>query len=762
VTIGESGHRSAPQEPTPAPRFREDLLSLLARTTSDFIALPVTEIDAIIGRTLAETGAMFGVDRSYLFRIDGSGARMDNSHEWCAPGISPEIGNLQGIPTEPFEWWMGEMVAGRPIRLESLAELPAHAVSERAILEPQGIQSILVLPVTWRGRVEGFLGFDHVRGSRRWTDEEVRVLRIVASSIAQSFERRRLDERLQLAATVFAHAHEGIFVTDRDERILEVNPTFCEITGYGREEAIGRTPNMLSSGRHGHDFYASMWKSIRDTGHWRGEVWNRRKDGSLYLERLAISAVPGPDGTVEKYVGVFADITRLKEQEERLEQMAYYDALTKLPNRVLLADRMGQALAHVRRSGGMMAVCYMDLDRFKPVNDLHGHSAGDRLLVEMAHRLKGTLRSGDTVARLGGDEFVIILPGLRSRDECDMLVLRILRCVTDPFEVARGAPVTLTASIGVRLVPPDDADPDMLLRQADQALYAAKQEGRGRSHRFDAERDRQVIARREQVSSIADGLRSHEMVLHGQPVIELASGRVRFAEALVRWRRPDHGLLAPGEWMDAIEDHELISRLGEWVLDEALRWCGHWRAEGLCSGVSINVSARELRDPEFPSRVRDALRRHPSIAASDLKLEVLESAALSDMASVTAAMEECMAMGVQFALDDFGTGYSSLAYLKRLPASTVKIDRSFVSNMLRDPGDRAIVTGVVELAKVFGRSSVAEGVETAEHAEALRELGCDMGQGYGLAPPMPAERFEAWARDRREGASYTATPPCSP
>jgi EAL domain-containing protein (putative c-di-GMP-specific phosphodiesterase class I) len=198
------------------------------------------------------------------------------------------------------------------------------------------------------------------------------------------------------------------------------------------------------------------------------------------------------------------------------------------------------------------------------------------------------------------------------------------------------------------------------------------------------------------------------------------------------------------------------------VLDDALRWCGHWRAEGLCSGVSINVSARELRDPEFPSRVRDALRRHPSIAASDLKLEVLESAALSDMASVTAAMEECMAMGVQFALDDFGTGYSSLAYLKRLPASTVKIDRSFVSNMLRDPGDRAIVTGVVELAKVFGRSSVAEGVETAEHAEALRELGCDMGQGYGLAPPMPAERFEAWARDRREGASYTATPPCSP
>ena len=762
MSIGEPEHRSAPQEPPTLPRLREDLLSLLARTTSDFIALPVTEIDAIIGRTLAETGAMFDVDRSYLFRIDGSGQRMDNSHEWCAPGISPEIGNLQGIPTEPFGWWMGEMVAGRPIRLESLAELPEHAVSERAILEPQGIQSILVLPVTWRGRVEGFLGFDHVRSSRRWTDEEVRVLRIVASSIAQSFERRRLDESLQLAATVFEHAHEGIFVTDAEERILEVNPTFSAITGYSRDESVGRTPNMLSSGRHGHDFYSAMWKAIGDTGHWHGEVWNRRKDGSLYLERLAISAVPGPDGKVERYVGVFADITRLKEQEERLEQMAYYDALTKLPNRVLLADRMGQALAHVRRSGGMMAVCYLDLDRFKPVNDAHGHSAGDRVLVEMAHRLKGTLRSGDTVARLGGDEFVIILSGLRSTDECDMLVLRILRCVTDPFEVVRGAAVTLTASVGVRLVPPDDADPDTLLRQADQALYAAKQEGRGRSHRFDAERDRQVIARRDQIASIAEGMRGHEMVLHFQPVVDLGSGRVRFAEALVRWRRPDRGLLTPGEWLDAIEDHELITRLGEWVLDDALRWCTRWRAHGLCSGVSINVSARELRDPGFPGRVREALRRHPGVDASHLKLEVLESAALSDMSTVTATMEECISMGVQFALDDFGTGYSSLTYLKRLPASTLKIDRSFVANMLRDPGDRAIVTGVVELAKVFGRASVAEGVETPGHAEALRALGCDMGQGYGIAPPMPAERFEEWARDWREGASYTPCPPCSP
>jgi diguanylate cyclase (GGDEF)-like protein/PAS domain S-box-containing protein len=643
------------------------------------------------------------------------------------------------------------MREGAEINLRTLGDLPPHATAERAILEPQGIQSLLVLPLAWRGRLDGFVGFDHVRGTRSWTKEEIDVLRILASSLAQTIERRAVGQRLELADTVFQHAHEGIFVTDRDQRILEANPTFAEITGYSREEAIGRTPNMLSSGRHGPDFYASMWTAIATTGHWRGEVWNRRANGELYLERLTISAVRGPSGQVDRYVGVFADITRLKEQEERLEQMAYYDALTKLPNRVLLADRMTQALAQVRRGGPMLAVCYLDLDAFKPVNDAHGHDAGDRLLVEMSHRLKGALRTGDTVARLGGDEFVLLLPGLRSRRECEQLLERILRCVAEPYEVAPGHPVTLTASIGVRMVPPDDADPDTMLRQADQAMYAAKQEGCGRAHRFDPDLDRQVVLRRDMIARVSSGIRLGEMCLHFQPIVDLASGEVRLAEALVRWRRADRGMLSPGEWIPAIEGTDVMVELGDWVLEEALARCEHWSRAGLPSGVSVNVSGQELRDPGFAERVRAALARHPGADPSRLRLEVLESAALTDLAAVTRTMEDCAAHGVHFALDDFGTGYSSLAYLKRLPVTTIKIDRTFVADMLSDAGDRAIVTGVIELSRVFGRSSVAEGAETAEHAAALRELRCDLAQGFGIAPPMPAEEFEAWMRARDGG-----------
>jgi diguanylate cyclase (GGDEF)-like protein/PAS domain S-box-containing protein len=738
-----------------------DLLGLLAQVTGEFVALPASQLGAAIDRTLATIGRMFDVDRAYLFEFAGDGF-MSNTHEWVGEGVTPEIENLQVIPVDVFPWWMERLGADLPVNLASLDDLPPHAVAERAILEPQRIKSLLVLPVAWRGKLDGFIGFDHVRSGRRWTDEEVDVLRIVASAIAQSIERQAIDRRLELADSVFQHAHEGIFATDGEQRILEVNPMFTEITGYSRDEALGRTPNMLSSGRHGPDFYAGMWSAIAATGHWRGDVWNRRRNGELYLERLAISAVRGADGSVERYVGVFADITRLKEQEERLEQMAYYDALTKLPNRTLLADRMAQALAQVRRGGHRLAVCYLDLDAFKPVNDAHGHAAGDRLLVETSHRLKGALRTGDTVARLGGDEFVLLLPGLASDAECRSLVARILHCVAEPFEVSPGHPVALTASVGVRMVPPDDADPDTILRQADQALYAAKQEGRGRAHWFDPEQDRLVVLRRDQVARIVAGLEMQEMRLHFQPIVDIESGELRVAEALVRWQSADRGLLSPAEWLPAIDGHESMARLGDWILDEALAACARWTAAGIACAVSVNASGTELRDPAFADRVRAALSRHPGVDPSMLRLEVLESAAISDMTAVSRTMAECGRMGVRFALDDFGTGYSSLTLLKRLPANTIKIDRTFVADMLTDPGDRAIVVGVVELARVFGRRSVAEGVETEDHLHALRQVRCDLAQGYGIAPPMPEDAFVRWASGRRAGGPYTSGSPCRP
>ena len=626
--------------------LRSDLLALIARAASEFILHPTSEIDANIDRTLADVGRMFDIDRAYVFAFDESSASMSNTHEWCATGISPQMENLQGLPAGMAPWWMGELRAGRAINLASLDDLPPGAVNEREILEPQGIRSLLALPLAWRGHLAGFVGFDHVRSERRWGEDEVAVLRIVTSTFAQGFERRRLD-------------------------------------------------------------------------------------------------------------------AGIREQEERLQQLAFYDALTKLPNRALLADRMDQALTQVRRNGRRLGVCYLDLDSFKPVNDRHGHDAGDRLLVETGQRLKAAVRAGDTVARLGGDEFVVLLPGIASDRECEQLVDRVLRAVAEPFEVVPGSSVALSASAGLRIVPPDDADPDTLLRQADRAMYAAKQEGRGRSHLFDPEHDRQVVRRRDQVSRIVAGLRAGEMEVHFQPVIDLASGALRYAEALVRWNHPERGLLPPGEWLPSILDHESIAALGDWVLEASLAQSARWEATGLRCGVSVNVSAYELRSTSFVAHVAAALARHPGLPPGTLRLEVLESAALPDIAAADAAMRACAAHGVSFALDDFGTGYSSLAYLKRLPATTIKIDASFVRGMLDDPGDRAIVLGVVGLAHVFGRESVAEGVETPAHVAALREAGCDLGQGYGIAPPMPAAHFEAWARAAAAG-SYTSGPAGTP
>jgi diguanylate cyclase (GGDEF)-like protein/PAS domain S-box-containing protein len=738
----------AHNDPSIRPNADAVLIELIGRAVQEMIAMPGLVIDDTIQHALESVGRHFDVDRAYLFHFAPDRQSMSNTHEWCAPGVEPQIANLQDLPTSMAPWWMAELAADRPINLASLSDLPAHATDERAILEPQGIQSLLVLPTKVGARLTGFVGFDHVRSSRRWTALEVALLRLLASALEQAFERRRMDRRIELAASVFDHAQEGIFVTDAEQRILEVNPSFAQITGYDRGEAVGRTPNMLSSGRHGPDFYQELWGTLERAGQWRGELWNRRKNGELYLESLTISTVRAADGHVSNYVGIFQDITQLKEQAERLEQMAYFDPLTKLPNRSLLSDRIMQALAQRRRTNLDMAVCYVDLDRFKPVNDQHGHAVGDRLLIEMGRRLKGALREGDTVARLGGDEFVLVLQGIHSEEECRTALDRVLASIREPFPVDAATSITLSGSIGVRMVPPDDADPDTLLRHADQAMYLAKQEGRSRAHVFDAERDRLVVERRDRLARIDRAMDAGEIVLHFQPILHLATGRVAMAEALVRWNSPVEGLLGPGQWLSVLEDEPGIVRLGAIVLESALAACSEWIAAGLEMAVSVNVSARDLREPGFVQRVREALARHPRLEPRHLELEIVETAALTDLSKAARVMSDCESIGVRFALDDFGTGYSSLTYLTRLPSSALKIDRSFVGAMLEDAEDRTLVAGIVGLARNFRRASIAEGVETDAHMQALRELGCDMAQGHAIAPPMPLPELLAWCRER--------------
>ena len=554
---------------------------------------------------------------------------------------------------------------------------------------------------------------------------------------------QRAEDRLLLHATAFDNAYEGMTLTDADGAILDINPAFTRITGYERSEVIGRNPRVLKSGRHDQEFYAAMWKSILGKGNWRGEIWNRGKYGDVYPELLSISAVRDEKGQISNFVAVFADISRLKEQEKQLTQMAYFDALTGLPNRVLLVDRMTLSAAQSRRSNTLMAVCYLDLDGFKGVNDTWGHEVGDQLLVEMAARLKIFIRGGDTVARLGGDEFVLLLVGMNNVDECECAVERMLAVIAQPLHKAP-QPVTLSASVGITIFPFDDGDVDALLRHADQVMYRAKQSGKNCYLVFDPVQDRHTRSRYDRLARIHEGLRADEFVLHYQPVVDIRRGRLVGAEALLRWQHPQQGLVAPEDFLPLTEDTDLTVQIGEWVIKTALQQMERWHLDGHDLPVSINLSGHHLQTANFAQRLGDVLAGYPD-QRGRLQIEVLETAAIEDVIKVSQVIEQCRALDVSFALDDFGTGYSSLTYLKRLPVTTIKIDRSFVGDMLGDCNNLVIVQGILGLARAFQRRVVAEGVETADQGRMLMQLGCDLAQGFSIARAMPGDELIDWA-----------------
>lgn len=574
--------------------------------------------------------------------------------------------------------------------------------------------------------------------------------------IAQDISEQLIaEERQKLAASVFDNAHEGIMITDAEARIVEVNGTFSDLTGYARDEALGRKASLLKSGHHPAAFYQTMWETIRERGYWRGEVWNRKKSGEIFVEQLTISTVRNRAGDISNFVGVFSDITLLKEHQQRLERLAHFDALTQLPNRMLLGDRMQLAMAQAERNGKMLAVCYLDLDGFKPVNDRYGHAIGDRLLIDVAQRLKLCIRAGDTVSRLGGDEFVLLFSDLDDVHECDRAIVRVIGQLTAPFRIGEHD-ISISASIGVTLYPQDGADSDTLLRHADQAMYAAKQAGRNRYQLFDPENDRRARDHRERASRIRQALDKREFVLFYQPKVDMRQGRVVGAEALIRWQHPELGLLQPADFLPTIEGSELSITLGDWVLAQALDQLAAWHRQGLPLSVSVNIAGNHLLSPGFAARLEVLLADHPEVPPACLELEVLETAALEDIASVARLFAQCRCYGVKFSLDDFGTGYSSLTYFRRLPADVLKIDQSFVRDMLDDPDDLAIVEGVIGLTQAFQRKVIAEGVETAEHGMVLLQLGCDMAQGYGIARPMPAADFPAWVSRFRPEALWSS------
>ena len=567
--------------------------------------------------------------------------------------------------------------------------------------------------------------------------------------------RKEAEQGLQLAQEAFTNSREAIIVTDDQGIMLDVNPAFSRITGYAHEEAVGRSPRLLQSGRQDQHFYAGLWRSLLEQGSWEGEFWNKRKNGQFYAQHTRISAVRDKAGRITRFVAVASDVTQLRENHLRMEHLAYHDPLTNLPNRTLLTDRLKQAIAQADRRQDMLAVCYLDLDGFKPINDVWGHAAGDQLLIEVARRLSSHLRTGDTVARLGGDEFVILLGDADDLQEVEQAIRRILAAIASPFHNG-SMNATLTASIGVALYPNDGQDPDTLIRHADQAMYASKQAGRNRHHLFDSEGERRQAAHHQAVSRMAEGLERDEFCLFYQPKVNMRSGEVVGVEALIRWQHPQQGLLSPVSFLPMVENSDLSIRLGEWVLHQALRQMTEWAGQGLQLPICVNISARHLQQEDFVAQLSLALAKYPAVRPEWLELEILETAAMDDIEAVSRIIAACSELGVGFALDDFGTGYSSLTYFRRLPTKVLKIDQSFVRDMLDDPDDLAIVAGVISLAQTFQRLIVAEGVETVAHGLPLIRLGCHLAQGYAIAHPMPAAQIPAWIAQWRAPPAWTA------
>ncbi len=571
-------------------------------------------------------------------------------------------------------------------------------------------------------------------------------------------EHKEAEAKLQLAASVFNHAREGIMITADDGVIIQVNDAFSEISGYSRDELLGKNPRLLSSGRQDKEFFTAMWNDLNTKGHWYGEFWNRRKNGEVYAVMESISAVSNSQDNCIKYVALMSDITLSKAHEHELEHSAHYDALTNLPNRVLLADRIQQAIAQSRRSGQVIALVFLDLDGFKAINDTHGHLAGDHLLIAVAHNMAQILRGVDTLARIGGDEFVALLVNVGDIETSEPLFTRLLAAAAVP-ELFGDTTLQVSASMGITFYPQtEDVDADILIRQADHAMYQSKLTGKNRYHIFDVDMDKLTRTHYESMESIRRALAAGEFVLYYQPKVNLRLGIIIGAEALIRWQHPVKGLLAPADFLPLIENHPLSIDVGNWVINTAMAQIESWRTSGLKLPVSVNICALQLQQEDFIECLRAALKAHPAVQPGDLTMEILETSAMRDLTKVSRLIEECRELGVSFSLDDFGTGYSSLTYLKRLPISQLKIDQSFVRDMLNDIDDLAIVEGVLALATAFNLEVIAEGMETTKQGEMLLQIGCDRAQGYAIARPIPAADLASWVANWQPDPSWLDRP----
>lgn len=619
-------------------------------------------------------------------------------------------------------------IAGDPLTL-SLGLAPARSVL-RAVVRPDEDRPWLMSL--------------HQHGQRRlWTQAERRFLTDVITILAPGITRVRLNERtnerLRQAMVAFENTIEGIVITNAQEQFLAVNRAFSTISGYSEVEALGQTPRLLQSGLHDADFYTELWDTVRREGRWQGEIWNRRKNGEIYPEWLTISSVYDSVGEVINYIGVFTDISQLKHSEEKLAYLAHYDPLTGLPNRLLLYSRLEHALEQMRRFGQMLAVLFIDLDRFKNVNDSLGHPAGDDLLKAIAKRLGDRVRRSDTLARLGGDEFVIVLEKIHSSDEVATVAQQLLELLAQPFVLSSGHEVYVDGSIGISIAGSDTIDAVQLIRNADTAMYQAKTSGGGMFRFYNEMMTQALNERLDLESKLRRALERQELKLYYQPQVDTTSGAIIGLEALARWEHPELGNIVPARFIPIAEETGLIAILGEWSLRTACFQIQVWREQGLIPPrLAVNLSPRQFHQQRLPDLV-GAILLETGLPADWLELEITESTIMHQPEQAEATLRSLKQLGVRLAVDDFGTGYSSLSYLQRFALDRLKIDRSFISELPHKHGNATIVAAIIAMAHNLNLEVLAEGVETADQLELLSSYGCESYQGYYYSYPLNAE-----------------------